>query len=176
MNYKVITTLVFLSLLLMSIITACKGPSQPSIDGTEPQTPLKTEVETAYPINGAYPVGAESAYPIMYFPEGVQRGPDFDINEPVTGGDTVVTGTGPAGVPIELVNLSLVDVVLSETGVDENGKFTFELVEPLESNHTIGIKLGDLSDTDFHEENFIYNEKYYERPYVGILFDIIYVE
>lgn len=177
MIYKKTIAFVVLSLLVMSIITACKGSSQPSTNAAEPQTPLNSEVETAYPIDAAYPADEGiTAYPIVNFPDDVRRGPDFDINEPVNGGDTTLTGSGPAGVPIELVNLSQVDLVLGETIIDEDGNFIFELDEPLVSNHTLGIKLGDISGTDFNEEDFIYNENYYERPYVGILFDITHVE
>lgn len=108
--------------------------------------------------------------------EDENRGPDFFIEIPVLAGDLIVSGTGPTGVPIELLNVTKVGQILSKTSIDQNGNFTFELSQPLESGHSLGIRLGDISNTDFLESDFLYNENYYDRPLIGILFDMVVVE
>jgi len=66
--------------------------------------------------------------------------------------------------------------VLSETLIDSDGVFKFILGEAIGSGHTIGIQLGDLENTEFSEGDFQYSDSYYERPMIGILFDMLVVE
>lgn len=153
---------------------------------TNQETPEKefSVEENAYPI-----VRAVQPEPIEYaYPAGDQidqleqstttmvQGPDFSIEKPVTSGDEKVSGSGPAEVPIVLINLSNVDEIIGETTISSDGTYIFELSNPLISGQSIGIKLGDISGTKFNENDFVYNESYYSRPYIGILFDIAYVE
>jgi hypothetical protein len=141
-----------------------------------------TETE-AYPVQGetAYPVTVpnietQSGYPITKNTPEYKQGPEFHIDVPLKTGDMVVTGTGPADVPINLIDVSEVGFLLGETVIAEDGTFSFSLTEPLKTGHLIGIQLGDIEGTDLNEEDFLYSDTYYERPLVGILFDLVVVE
>jgi len=169
-------------LILGLTLSSCKTRSEATEEViSEPEVPeqeiLIESEEVAYPIDSGYPIGKiEEAYPMTEVETDYKVGPDFNINEPVKTGDTIVTGTGPAGVPIQLINISEIDVVLGETVINDVGTFMFELDKPLEINVSIGIKLGNISNTSLKEEDFLYNDNYYERPYIGVLFDIVYVQ
>lgn len=178
-NY--VSVLILLLIFIFSL-SSCKTQPEVSDDAVpEPAVPdqetLPETEESAYPIESGYPAGEiESGYPMPEAEINYKKGPDFNINEPVKAGDTSVTGKGPAGVPIELIDLSEIDLILAETIINKDGTFIFELDKPIEPNHSIGIKLGNISNTSLNEEDFHYNDSYFERPYVGILFDIVYVE
>ena len=135
------------------------------------------DVESGYP-SSTEPEDIESGYPSSALPAQTDYtpGPVFTIDVPVKADDTIVTGTGPTGVPINLVDASEVGLLLAETVIDTDGTFTFELEEPLEQGHMIGIMLGDLTGTDLDENDFIYSDTYYARPLIGILFDMVLVE
>lgn len=183
----------FLILIPFIFLALCgcgvNGAEPTSVKEPDQSYPVQTE-EAGYPVSeepgdveSGYPASTEpevdeSGYPISTQPAQTNYtpGPEFDIDDPLTAGDTVVTGTGPQGVPIILVNASEVGRVLAETVIDEDGTFTFELEEPLEQGHMIGIMLGDLTGTDLDENDFMYSDTYYARPLIGILFDMVLVE
>ena len=104
----------------------------------------------------------EDAYPSNGTSPGDGQGSEFQVDLPVSDGDQVITGTGPAGVPIILVKIPETDVILGETIVEEDGTFTFTLEEPFQSGHTAGLKLGNLDGTEFKESDFRYSDAYYE--------------
>ena len=159
-------------LIILLFVSACLNPTITE----EPSS--QNDKTSSYPVDSGYPIDDLGiSYPVdSTAPDGYQKGPDFAISLPVAAGDMTVSGTGPSNVPILLLDLSEVDLVLGETTIDETGNFVFELNDPLISQHLIGIKLGDISGTEFSETDFIYNENYSERPYVGIMFDLVVVE
>lgn len=154
----------------MLMLGCNSGTKHPDIEMT-----VNGENQIGYPVHNEGNI--DQSYPIVLTGEGIERfGPEFEINEPVRGGDFVVSGTGPSGVPIKLVNVSEVGTILGETIIDEYGTFRFELSQPLESGHSIGIQLGDITGTGLNESDFIYSDTYYERPLIGILFDMVSVK
>lgn len=119
----------------------------------------------------------ELVYPVGIYPISTTN-PDQQIiliEKPVTSKDKSVKGKGPAGLPLILVDVSLVGELLDETTVNSEGNFEFILDKPLEANHTIGVQLGDLQGTDFIETDFTTSSLFYDRPLVGILFDLVSV-
>jgi hypothetical protein len=138
------------------------------------QTSTNTDDNFSYPVDGStkdisYPIEEQ----IVTFEN---RGPDFSITEPVLGSSITIEGTGPAGVPIRLVDVSEAGKILGEVIIEQNGTFIFNLDQPIESGHSIGIQLGNISNTNLNESDFLYNENYYDRPLIGILFDMVVVE
>jgi hypothetical protein len=168
MSKFIISIIIVFSLIFLM---GCKS------DATAPETDgiVNGGSEDGYPVNDfttvdlSYPIGSTGE-------DDIEFGPEFKINVPVRGGDLVVRGTGPSGVPILLVNVSEVGTVLGETIINEDGEFLFTLEQPLVSGHSIGIQLGDITDTELNESDFIYSDTYYERPLIGILFDMVSVE
>lgn len=98
-----------------------------------------------------------------------KEGPSFSIIEPVKEGDLVVRGSGPKGVPITLIDISDMGKILSETVIDETGNYQFKLHEPLIFGHSIGLKIGDLTNTNFNYEDFVYSDTYTDIPLIGII-------
>jgi len=142
---------------------------------------VKTQTSPSNTEDSGYPVSYtennnESGYPVVESEGNLPAGPTFSINEPVEGGDTIVSGIGPAGIPIRLVNVSEVGRILGETIINQDGLFSFSVQTPLESGHSIGLQLGDLTGTDLNENEFVNNETYYVRPMIGILFDMVTVK
>lgn len=118
---------------------------------------------SGYPVSEGYPVDTASGYPLA---------PDFSIDTPLKAGDMVVTGTGPAGVPIILIDATNVGELMASTVIGEDGTFRFELSTGLPEKHQIGIQLGELTGTDLNANDFVYNDNYYVRPLIGIMFDM----
>ncbi len=103
-------------------------------------------------------------------------GPVFEIDEPVYAGAVTVTGTGPADVPIKLVDVSEVGAELATTTIEKDGGFSFQLPVPLVEGHTVGLQIGDLSGTSFSYGEFSQGDTYYDRPLIGILLDMVSVK
>jgi len=167
--------ILFIFIFLLSL-TSCKENKIESADPniTSQSYPIQ-ESELAYPLNEHN--DTETGYPILELEQtNYPKGPEFKIVTPVKVGDLTVTGTGPEGIPIKLVSVSEVGLLLAETVIDENGTFLFNFDSPLKSQHIIGLQLGDLTGTDINENDFIYSDTYYEKPLIGILFDMVIVE
>ena len=159
-----------ISLLIIVVLCSC---SEPKV--IQPTTGQTADTESGYPIVD-YTIPTEEGYPIEDPLTGYTKGPEFHINLPLTDKDSTVIGTGPTGVPIVLVDVSELALVLGETTIDADGSFSFDLTEPLTPGHTIGLMLGDIEGTEFVASDFLYSETYYERPMIGVLFDMAVVE
>lgn len=166
------TYLIFIFILGLLTLAACQSNTD-----TTSSSSSSTEDKTGEEQSSGYPIQAtdENGYPISDF-ISYAPGPDFTISVPVSAGDTIVTGTGPAGVPINLVDVSEVGELLATTVINDDGTFTFELTDGLSGNHQIGLQLGDLTGTDLNENDYIYSDNYYSKPFIGILFDMVLVE
>jgi len=166
--------LILLLFFLVFLVSCGKQDPLQNNSSSEPAYPIQ-EDESSYPITqpNSEP---DSGYPINNDEPSYTQSPEFKFDSPVTKDDDIVTGIGPAGVPIKLVDVSEVGLGLSETLIDNDGVFKFILEEPLVSGHTIGIQLGNIENTEFSEGDFQYSDSYYERPMIGILFDLVVVE
>lgn len=118
------------------------------------------------------PLAEQSSFPSPLPSPEKKQGPVFTISQPVLAGSREVTGSGPAGVPIFLVDVTEVGRQLAATTIDKDGKFLFELVEDLVAGHSVGLMIGDLEGTSFNYEDFLYGDTYYDRPLIGVLLDM----
>lgn len=173
MNIK---NLIFIVIIFGLLLTGCTvaTPTEEMLETGTEAYPVQGE-ETAYPVE-VFSTPVDEGYPIEESTPFYEQGPEFELSTPISGGDSVVTGTGPANVPIRLVDVTEMGFVLDQTVIESDGTFTFTPEEPLESGHSIGIQLGDIEGTDLEESDFLYSETYYERPLIGILFDLVVVE
>jgi len=87
-------------------------------------------------------------------------------------GDTLVEGTGPPGVPIVILDVSLMGEPLGWGVISKDGNFAIKVNPPLQKFHQIGITLGDLEGTEFTPEMFTRGEEYRDQPMVGTLLDM----
>ena len=97
----------------------------------------------------------------------------IQIDKPIVASATEVTGHGPAGVPIQLHDVTFGGILLASGVIDHNGRFELK-VEPLEARHRIGIALGILAGTewtaaDFGEDSF--GDEARTIPQVGFFYD-----
>jgi hypothetical protein len=172
------TRILIISWIVLLLLAGCNPKSPDAVPVTEPGddgVPEGIEEESGYPVSPPMEM-PEEGYPIAEIESEFPQGPEFIIDRPVKASDSTVSGTGPAGVPIKLIDVSEVGVVLAETTINADGTFTFTLQDPLQSGHSIGLQLGDVENTDFNPDDFLYSDTYYERPLVGILFDLLVVE
>jgi len=174
MKFKKLKILL-LSIIFTMVLSGCStGNSfttqKPSDDNEK--HPL-VDQSTGYPVSDTI---NENGYPILDETSTPKQGPDFNLSKPIISNDTIVTGSGPAGVPINLVDVSELGVVLAETVIKSDGTFTFNLEMSLPAKHMVGLMLGDLTGTNLDPNDYIHNDTYYVRPMIGILFDIAPVE
>jgi hypothetical protein len=161
-----------------SLVAACSW-SQPTTNQTAGQPPSGTATSTqptdinfqaaevAYPPPTAQPTASLPVVP-------------FRLNKPVLEGSTEVSGTGPAGLPIIIADVTFMGEELGRGQIDANGSFTITLLKPLEKDHQIGVGLNDLQDTQWASEPFsdpgFFGDEYAQVPMVGFFYDTTMVQ
>lgn len=146
---------VFVMLIVMSlVVTGCSAP-QPVA------SPLAANVS---------PLASPLPAAITVVP--------FKIERPVLPGATEVQGTGPAGVPIYIADVTFMGDPLGTGTIGADGKFVVK-VQPLTDGHRIGVALGILDGTRWKPEDF-YQPAYYgpdsmQAPQVGFFHDTVMV-
>lgn len=169
-----------------TLLTACSeapapantpGPdaSPAATPSPDSSAPVPTYPEPAYP-EPAYPEPAAitSGYPAPT--EIPPQGPEFNINTPVNASDIQVTGTGPADVPVRLIDLTKGGEILGETTINSDNTFTFDVGEEMQAGDRIGLILGTVEGTAFTREDFLRGPGYVDMPFVGVVFDMTIVE
>ncbi len=157
--------------LCATVLAACGGTDTPATGGdvvapTAASAQAGASSDSAYPgPDKSYP-GPDSAYPGPQFKEG----PAFTIN-PLSAGDTEVTGTGPANVPIRLLDVSQYGEIFGETTIGEDGTFRVPVENGrLVSGNQLAIQLGSLNGTGLNPDDFKRGPNYEDMPYIGIIF------
>jgi hypothetical protein len=169
-------TLVLLGFLLVACdqTSTPKPPAtgQPQAGATTTGAPAAGPTATgAYPAPaGAYPAPAaaldSNGYPAPTLPQG----PEFSFTLPVKASDAEVTGKGPAGVPIKLVNVARSAETIGETTIGSDGTFKISAQGKLIAGDRIALMLGNLAGTKFNQNDFLSGPGYQDYPLVGILF------
>lgn len=110
-------------------------------------------------------------------------GPAFAIDSPLESGRNRITGQGPAGVPIVVVDVTLTGQKLGEGFIDEEGHFDIKLTKPLEPGHRIGLMAGATQSMSQDEaQNYLQQLRHWKGegarnlPFIGMLFDTALVE
>src|SRR5436190_24352817 len=117
---------------LLSIITfallfaACTPANTLTPPSSSPSVGLSS---SPYPVSKATKPSAQAypSNPPTHDPSIIP----FLINKPLQEVATQVTGTGPAGVPIRLQDITFMGDLVAETVISDDGTFTF-MVAPLE--------------------------------------------
>jgi hypothetical protein len=186
--------------LVAVVLTACASSPTPPSSGdaatTQPVAPGATAAPAAPAAEGqAYPAGEAAAqttdgypapqaaqapatsggYPAAPTEVVIPEGPAFTIDEPVTSQTQTVTGTGPSGVPIRLVNITRNAEELGRTVIGDDGTFSFT-VSDLPSGENLGLMIGDLEGTEFQPIQFLRGPGYEDIPQLGILFDQVPIQ
>jgi len=125
------------------------------------------------PIPSVSPL-ASTPYSPLVTPPWADQVSAFRFDKPIRSGTTRITGSGPAGVPIIIVDVTFGGLVLAAGNIDQSGRFVLDLDQPLEANHRIGLALGNLSGTPWESLEFdskFYGEEPMSVPQVGFFFD-----
>jgi hypothetical protein len=143
----------------------------PQLEAQQTISPLQ-----AYPSPSSIP-GSEihsDSYPAPESGQIEAGGPPFELQKPIIAGSDTIMGTGPAGVPIAIVDVTLMGDVLGQGIIDSSGKFSIKII-PIEKSHRIGIILGNLEGTQWQPENFYLDgflgDNALQIPLVGFMFD-----
>lgn len=166
-------------LILITGLSGCVAKPQETVPTTTVYPP---PIVVAAPKSGYPPPAPElmptpsDAYPVMESAQSKENA--FRLDKPVYAGDTTVTGHGPAGIPILLVDITTMGNILSETVISDDGIFLFD-VQPLEARHRLGIMIGNLQVPGVKEDDF-YSQKFYgdepiQIPQIGFFFDSVLV-
>jgi hypothetical protein len=178
----------FLILLLLGILlVACDQAAAPRPAGT-PSAPTSGTTSQAISgattpqaaggatATGAYPA-PDSAYPAPTdaqdangYPAPGKEGPQFTLNTPVHASDTEVTGKGPAGVPVKLVNVARSGELIGETTIGNDGAFTVKVSAKLIAGDRIALMLGNTAGTKFNRDDFVRGPGYVDYPLIGVMF------
>jgi len=150
MGFKQFAQVLLLMFLLSTLFIACNS-EEPA---TRDISPL-----------GVSPL--TSTLPTPESESALRRGPDFYI-DPLAAGDTSVSGTGPANIKINIVDVSWGGNVIGTGPIGLDGKFIID-VPPIEGGNRIGIMLADLNESGLKYEDFQNNEHYQDLPMVGLL-------
>jgi hypothetical protein len=169
----------FLVLLLLALLIGCDvAPTAPAPDATQsagstPQAGDPTP-QAGYPAPQAGYPAPQAGYPAPR--NTLTQGPKFTINTPVKASDTLVAGSGLAGLPIKLIDMTNNGDTLGETTIGGDGTFTFDVNGKLIAGNRIGLGLGELAGTEFDRNNFISGPGYEDAPFIGIVFASTEVE
>lgn len=185
-------------LAIFLFITACSQaatptPTQLPVENTpqptnevaeEPYPPPGGGLPTAPAINLAYPEpGSEittenAAYPEPGASQGDPAITPFRLNKPIVAGVTEVSGSGPAGVPIMIVDTTLMGNILGQGIIGDDGTFVI-LVPKLEKDHRIGVALDNLEGTPWSTADFTEaytGDEAYMSPMIGAFYDTALVQ
>jgi hypothetical protein len=101
--------------------------------------------------------------------------PPLRFDEPLMEGATEVTGTGPAGVPILIVDVSL-NTEIGRGEVGPEGRFRVEVNPSLVYPNLIGVMLDESRSSPYTKEEIPCVERCRDQPLVGLLFDRLPVQ
>jgi hypothetical protein len=137
------------------LITACGSPAPTPF--LSPRSPSLSPLTSPLPVSYAVP---------------------FRLDRPIVAGADVVHGTGPAGVPILIADITFMGEVLGQGTIGPDGKFTIK-VKLLEAGHRIGLGLAELAGTQWKAEDF-YPAEFFgpdamQVPQVGFFHDTVMV-
>lgn len=168
MKYTGLVIPLVLSIIVVGIVS-CQKPT-PTEEARESPLSLPTLASSPLPaLTSPLPGSAAPSLPAV----------PFRLDKPVQAGDTRVTGSGPAGVPIRLEDVTFVGRLIALGRIDEDGTFELILSVPLEARHRVGLTV-DLSGTswtleDLQSEAFKGDEAMMV-PQVGFYFDTAMVQ
>jgi hypothetical protein len=176
----------FLILFLLGVLLAACDQSPSAAPTVTRPTSAASSATTApagqATATGAYPA-PEGAYPAPTtaqtadgYPVPGNQGPEFTFNLPVRAADSQVSGKGPAGVPIKLVNVARSGEVVGETTIGGDGAFTISVPAKLTAGDRVALMLGNTAGTNVDPNDFLSGPGYQDYPLIGILLTSTVVE
>jgi len=150
-----------ISILAMFVLLAACSTAKPT-GNLQPTATMRSD----YPEPGQGIGGDENAIPFL-------------LDKPILAGAKEISGSGVPGVPIAILDITLMGPVLGQTTIKEDGSFVVE-VSPLEAGHRVGLFLANLEGTSWKPEDFqdkgYFGEEARMVPMVGFFYDTALVK
>jgi hypothetical protein len=105
------------------------------------------------------------------------QGPAFTINTPLRAVDAQVSGTGPAGVPIQVLNITIGSLI-AEVPISPEGMFVVDATGLLNPGDKVVLALGNIegAQTQYTRGDFANGPNYQQVPSTGVVFAMAQVE
>ena len=178
----------FITLILTGLIlTGCASSSPPGATQTPPPptappgagntATIPTTPPQSYQPPSAPTSAVLSAWGYPPPPDTGVQGPAFTINIPLRAVDAQVSGTGPAGVPIQVLNITAGSLI-AEVQISPEGMFVVDATGFLNPGDKVALVLGNLNNaqTQFTSSDFANGPGYQLLPSNVVAFAIAQVE
>lgn len=131
-------------------LTNCNAGNEAIVNGTSeiPDTVLESPISQT--------AASESPLPTPTMTPRSAVTESFTLNQPIKVGDTAVSGTGPANVPIMIYEVANTADLLGRVTIPENGEFLITFERPLQTSERVGVVLDKeaLANSPFEYEDF----------------------
>ncbi len=148
------------------LLTACATTPAPTRSPLSVPGPQNSPLQVPSPLRTPVPGPASKIVP-------------FRLNKPIVEGVDKVNGTGPAGVPVVLADVTFGGNALGTATIGSDGTFVIK-TPVLEKSHQVGLALGNLTGTRWSPEDF-YPTGYQGSeamlvPQVGFFYDTAMIQ
>jgi hypothetical protein len=157
----------FIIILLLALLLAACGEDKPEASSPLAEPSSSPLAEPSSPIVPAATKPAVAPAPTDM--------PKLTLDQPLNAGMDMVTGSGPAGLPIRLYDVGITGEELGSVVIGQQGTFSIQLLSPLRSGQRVGLALGDLQGTTFKRQDFT-NQALIDLPIIGLLFADVTVQ
>ncbi len=181
LSKRIIAKCLLLSFIAL-LVSGCSQAAAPNVVQTSPGVTNEgypAAQASSYPGPGASQAAHTAAQGADGYPApdaSVRQGPQFTLNEPIKATDTQISGTGPANVPIKLLNMTQAGSLITETTIGTDGTFNVNVNGGFGAGDRIAITLGDTQGTVINPSDFVSGPGYQDFPLIGIVFDSVLVE
>lgn len=160
---KLLSTLLpfILGLIIILALVSC-GPADSNLSSNS----LTAE---AYPVSHATPT--PFAYPVDPVP--TRMGTLLAFDRPINPNQTIITGVGPAGLRITILNITFLGEELGSGVIENNGTFSLN-VNPVPAGVRIGLT-ADLAASEMTDDDVRPGEGEMSTPRVGYFFDSVVI-
>jgi hypothetical protein len=169
-------TMLLCLVLLSACGTSVPTPSPVTPVFTDTPVPVSTPAESAYPgplredPAPEYPPPSTPFSPAAAYPEPEdQAGTLLALNIPIEPGAISVTGVGPPGLVVHILNITFMGEQIGSGVIDNSGRFSIR-VQPLEANTRIGLT-ADLGAHGLNEQDIRFGAGAMTVPQVGHFYD-----
>lgn len=138
--------------------------------GPADETPTAT-TEGSTPADQSYPPPSTVEIPAVPYPAPgeTEAGTLLALDKPLSPGDTEVTGVGPPGLTVFLLNITFMGEQLGSAVIGQDGTFSIA-VNPLEPGVRIGLT-ADIAASSLNPEDVRPGEDQISVPQVGYFYD-----
>jgi len=153
--------------LLLLALAGC-GPAEVDTASPPQSNPLTTE---GYPPPPTVQQDLGAAYPAQT--AASQQGTLLALDKPVQPGDTVISGVGPAGLTVFVLNITFMGEEVGSGIIGESGVFTIS-VTPLPAGVRLGLA-ADVASIGLTDEEVRPGDGEISIPSVGYFYDSVVV-